>query len=224
LVGDRTAQGKEVNCSSGIFAKCPFKFQALSDVVESIVGAVYISDNFSPVGAESLFDNVLKPFFDTHITLQTLSHHPTKILFELLQAQGCQQFEITKEKDDSVIRCHGMPSFEHQSCRLLTEHIVLVHDIVLASGEDPNPAVAARRASFSALDALEGDPEFMTRTCDCRTHQSHKKPRKKTEFEKALEQAMSKAGGEGNDLEVMLEEDVDKIDIATEVEVPKQPI
>lgn len=113
MVGPRTAQGKEVNCSSGIFAKCPFEFQALSDVVESIVGAVYISDNFSPVGAESLFDNVLKPFFDTHITLQTLSHHPTKILFELLQAQGCQQFEITKDKDDSVIRCHGTPSFEH---------------------------------------------------------------------------------------------------------------
>jgi endoribonuclease Dicer len=84
--------------------------------------------------------------------------------------------------------------------------------------------VAARRASFSALDALEGDPEFMTRTCDCRTHQSHKKLRKKTEFEKALEQAMSKTGGEENDLEVTLEEDADKIDIATEVEVPKQPI
>jgi endoribonuclease Dicer len=81
--------------------------QALSDVVESIIGAIYISDNFSPVGAESLFDNVLKPFFDTHITLQTLSHHPTKILFELLQAQGCQVFEIVKDKADSITRCHG---------------------------------------------------------------------------------------------------------------------
>lgn len=81
--------------------------QALSDVVESIIGAIYISDNFSPIGAESLFDNVLKPFFDTHITLQTLSHHPTKILFELLQAQGCQHFELAKDKDDSITRCHG---------------------------------------------------------------------------------------------------------------------
>ena len=81
--------------------------QALSDVLESIIGAIYISDNFSPVGAESLFDNVLKPFYDSHITLQTLSHHPTKILFELLQAQGCQIFEIVKDKDDSITRCHG---------------------------------------------------------------------------------------------------------------------
>ncbi|KAF9534830.1 hypothetical protein CPB83DRAFT_901776 [Crepidotus variabilis] len=150
--------------------------KALSDVLESIIGAIYISDNFSPIGAECLFDNILKPFYDTHITLQTLSHHPTKILFELLQAQGCQQFELAKDKDETVTRCH-----------------ILVHEVVLASGEDLTPATAARRASFCALDALEGDPDFMTRTCDCRTHQTHKKQRKKTEFEKALEKALTKS-------------------------------
>jgi endoribonuclease Dicer len=78
-------------------------------VVESIIGAVYISDNLSPDGAEALFDNVLKPFYDGHITLKTLSHHPTKILFELFQAQGCQQFQIVKEKErvHSTTRCDG---------------------------------------------------------------------------------------------------------------------
>lgn len=81
--------------------------KALSDVVESIAGAIYISDNFDPIGAEALFDNVLKPFYDKHITLQTLSHHPTKILFELLQAEGCQNFEVVKDRDESVNRCHG---------------------------------------------------------------------------------------------------------------------
>jgi endoribonuclease Dicer len=81
--------------------------QALSDVVESIVGAIYISDNFSLVGAEAFFRNVLKPFYDRYITLKTLSHHPTKILFELFQAQGCQQFQITKEKNQDVVCCEG---------------------------------------------------------------------------------------------------------------------
>src|SRR5260221_10139846 len=79
---------------------------------------------------------------------------------------------------------------------LLMPRVVVVHDVILASGDDVSPSTAARRASFFALDALEGDPEFMTRTCDCRTHQSHKKPRKKTEFEKALEKAMSKPNEE----------------------------
>jgi len=137
--------------------------KALADVVESIVGAIYISEDFSPVGAETLFDNVLKPFYDRHITLKTLSHHPTKILFELLQAQGCQQFEMVKEKDDDVTRCD-----------------VVVHDVILASAVDTAATLAARRASLSALDALEGDSVFMASTCDCRTNAQTRKAHKKT--------------------------------------------
>jgi endoribonuclease Dicer len=76
-------------------------------VVESIAGAIYLSDNFMPVGVEALFDNVLKPFYDRHITLKTLSHHPTKVLFELFQAHGCQQFRLQKEKNENTTSCHG---------------------------------------------------------------------------------------------------------------------
>jgi endoribonuclease Dicer len=86
---------------------------------------------------------------------------------------------------------------------------VVVHDVILASGDDVNPTTAARRASYFSLDALEGDPDFMTRICDCRSHQTHKKTRKKTEFEKALEKAMSKPNEENicDGAEVTLEED-----------------
>lgn len=91
---------------------------------------------------------------------------------------------------------------------------VLVHEVILASGEDLAAPSAARLASLLALDALEGDADFMTRTCDCRTHQNHKKARKKTEFEKALELALSKPGGDEEDgadePEVMVEEDEEK--------------
>jgi endoribonuclease Dicer len=48
-------------------------------------------------------------------------------------------------------------------------NLVLVHEVILASGENPIPMVAARYASNFALDALEGDATFLTRTCDCRT-------------------------------------------------------
>jgi endoribonuclease Dicer len=149
-------------------------FQTLSDVVESIVGAIYISDDFSPIGVESLFDNVLKPFYDRHITLKTLSHHPTKILFELFQAQGCQQFEITREKEEDVTQCD-----------------VVVHDVILASATDTTATLAARRASLSALDALEGDAVFMARTCDCRTNTQARKGKKQV-----LDQVMADFGDE----------------------------
>ncbi|KAK0212596.1 hypothetical protein DFS33DRAFT_1248292 [Desarmillaria ectypa] len=124
----------------------------LSDVVESIMGAMCISDDFQPDGVEAIFINLVQPFYDRHITLQTLSHHPTKVLLELLQASGCQDFEISKEDDNGDVQCS-----------------VLVHDIVLASATEANPISAARLASLWALDALEGDSSFLARTCDCRT-------------------------------------------------------
>ncbi|KAK0461022.1 uncharacterized protein EV420DRAFT_1529795 [Desarmillaria tabescens] len=124
----------------------------LSDVVESIMGAMCISDDFQPDGVEAIFINLVQPFYDKHITLQTLSHHPTKVLLELLQASGCQDFEINKEDGDGGVQCS-----------------VLVHDIVLASATEANPISAARLASLWALDALEGDSDFLARTCDCRS-------------------------------------------------------
>ncbi|KAJ7507711.1 hypothetical protein B0H11DRAFT_1968259 [Mycena galericulata] len=124
--------------------------KVLSDVVESVIGAMYISDNCTPVGVEAFFEAELKPFYDKHITLKTLAHHPTKTLFELIQAQKCQKFQFLKEKAPDETYCH-----------------VLVHEVILASGQGPSIALAARSASWCALDALEGDTEFFLRTCDC---------------------------------------------------------
>jgi len=142
--------------------------KVLSDVVESIVGAVYVSDNFSPVGSEAFFNRVLKPFYDQHITLRTLSHHPTKVLFELFQSQGCQQFEIAKE---SITR----DANDHTA-----ECSILVHDVVLSTATDTSASTAARRASFMALDAIEGDPGFLPRTCNCRANNITKRRAKKS--------------------------------------------
>ncbi len=81
-----------------------------------MIGAIFISDNFSPDGAQTFFDKILKPFYDKHITLRTLSHHPTKTLFEVFQAHGCQQFEVTREYEstdglsDGTL-CNGMQYF-----------------------------------------------------------------------------------------------------------------
>ncbi|KAI0303226.1 hypothetical protein BC826DRAFT_984082 [Russula brevipes] len=125
--------------------------KALSDVVESVIGAIFISDNFSPEGAQSFFDKILKPFYDKHITLRTLSHHPTKTLFEVLQAHGCQQFEVVRDYEPTEEFLHG------------TLCSVIIHEVILASAVGPTAAFAAKRAAVYALDAIEGDPEFITR-------------------------------------------------------------
>ncbi|GJJ07506.1 hypothetical protein Clacol_001708 [Clathrus columnatus] len=146
--------------------------KVLSDVLESVMGAVYVSDNFSPVGVEALFDNVLKPFFDKHITLKTLSYHPTKVLFELFQSRGCQEFLIDKYLDPEkpgLVTCD-----------------VVCHDIILATADDPATQFAARKASFLALDALEGDTNFLNTTCSCRNLNDAKKKMKKMQQQKQM--------------------------------------
>ncbi|KAJ7068184.1 hypothetical protein C8F01DRAFT_1050127 [Mycena amicta] len=121
--------------------------KVLSDIVESMIGATYLSDDMT--GTEALFNALLKPFFDQYLTMKAIGHHPTKTLFERMQAHKCQKFQIVKEKNGVGALCH-----------------VVVHDVVLASGEGASTALAARQASWCALDALEGDTGFL-RVCDC---------------------------------------------------------
>ncbi|KAI0939123.1 hypothetical protein AcV5_000626 [Taiwanofungus camphoratus] len=133
--------------------------KVLSDIVESIIGALYVSEGFSETGVAKFFDNVIKPFYDRHIRLQTLSGHPNTTLFAIFDASRCHQHQLVKEAEGvRGVRCD-----------------VVVHDIILASAMDATASSAMRRASLSALDALDGDPDFMTRTCDCRTLQHSKK-------------------------------------------------
>ncbi|OJA16985.1 hypothetical protein AZE42_00577 [Rhizopogon vesiculosus] len=143
----------------------------LSDVVESIIGALYISDGFTSDGVEMMFKRVLEPFYDQHVTIKTLSHHPTKILFEIMQAQGCQQLSIEKEKQD-----------ENRGTRC----DIIVHGIILASAIESTGYIAGRMASSAALDALEGDPGFMAHNCNCRTQMHMGKKDYKNKLEKML--------------------------------------
>jgi endoribonuclease Dicer len=145
--------------------------------VESILGAIIVSDNFVADGTQTIYGLLLKPFYEKHISLKTLSHHPTKILFELFQSRGCQKFEIVREDDveedgfvGTGMRCDGQLTSLTSYVLSITnvEVAVICHDVILASAIDLTPQLASRRASFLALDALEGDTEFLSRTCDCR--------------------------------------------------------
>ncbi|THH00410.1 hypothetical protein EW026_g2116 [Hermanssonia centrifuga] len=136
--------------------------KVLSDVMESIIGAIYVDDSYKNNGVQIFFDNHLKPFYDHHIRLQTLSDHPNKTLTEIFHAESCQNHSIVKEMVGTTLRCD-----------------VLVHDVVLASGTDTLSNAALRKAAMGALDALANDPSFMTRVCDCRTSRVDKGRQKK---------------------------------------------
>ena len=93
--------------------------------------------------------------------------------------------------------------------------LVVVHGVILASGEDTTHVFAARLAALFALDALEGDADFMTRTCDCRAHIVRKKVRKRSAFEQALENALK-----NGKMDEILDSKDDEME--TETETPEE--
>ncbi|KAG6813492.1 hypothetical protein H0H92_010517 [Tricholoma furcatifolium] len=72
----------------------------LSDVVEATMAAIYVGDKFSLEGVQIVFETWFRPFYEKHISLETLSHHPTKRLFELIQKHGCRRFTIENDAGD----------------------------------------------------------------------------------------------------------------------------
>lgn len=137
----------------------------LSDLIESLLGALFISENYAIAPLEAFFENVLRPFYDEHIRLSSCSSHPTTTLFKMLESRSCQRFEMEKATQKAA-----------------AYHIdVVIHDTVLASATGSNKGAAARKASFEALLALERDPGFLVRTCDCRATLASKKQAKQAE-------------------------------------------
>ena len=56
---------------------------------------------------------------------------------------------------------------------------MVCHGFVLGTASDATYNLASRRSSFLALDALENDPEFMTRVCYCRALSDARKAAKR---------------------------------------------
>ncbi|PIL36734.1 Dicer [Ganoderma sinense ZZ0214-1] len=132
--------------------------KCLSDVVESLIGALYVSDNFFEMGVGHFFETVFKPFLEAHVRLQTLSANPKITLLELLQAEGCQNNAVVKRPQTR----QNMP----------VEMDVFIHGKIIASAIDSSAVIATRKVSLAALDTLTHDPELLARMCDCRSSTS----------------------------------------------------
>ncbi|KAH8106181.1 hypothetical protein BXZ70DRAFT_1004461 [Cristinia sonorae] len=130
----------------------------LSDVLEAILGAIYVDDGFEMNGSEAFFSRVFKPFYEEHITLQSLSHHPGKTLYDLFSRIGCREHKVVKDVVEEGVRCD-----------------VIVHGVILATATDSSSSLVVRRAAAEALDALQGDPGFIPQTCNCKTSEGNKK-------------------------------------------------
>lgn len=68
--------------------------KVLSDVVESMLGAVFVDAGFDLTPVEKVFQNWMIPLYDKHVTPETLKIHPLRKLTTDLQRMGCDCFML----------------------------------------------------------------------------------------------------------------------------------
>lgn len=67
--------------------------KVLSDVIESLIGAVYTDCGFQIEPVISLVERWLEPLLEKHVTLETIKEHPVEKLYCIAHAYGCTQCE-----------------------------------------------------------------------------------------------------------------------------------
>ena len=84
--------------------------QVLSDVMEGILGALYVSDNCTLEGAEKFFSKIFKPFFDEFVTFEMLVRHAADAVLEMLNRLGCRQYSNVHNVENGMHSCKSEPS------------------------------------------------------------------------------------------------------------------
>ncbi|KAJ1311188.1 hypothetical protein OPQ81_009689 [Rhizoctonia solani] len=136
--------------------------KALGDVVESLLGAIYVSSGFSISRVKMVYDRLLKPFYDRYIDKKAMLTHPMSRLMKKLESVGCRAFGITKTETE-------LGSGTGFKCE------VKLHGRVIAEATYEKPQLAITQATELALNQLEAQPDRVLVNCTCRVVSQGKK-------------------------------------------------
>lgn len=136
--------------------------KALSDVVESFVGAIFVDSEYDYREVERFFDAHVRWFFEDITIYDTFANnHPTTYLHKLLSLSfGCAEYRLMASEVESVIP-GGSPT---------ALAALMVHNEVVADGEASSTKQAKVKASSAALKLMQGmsrDEYRLTYRCDC---------------------------------------------------------
>ncbi|KAG8855620.1 hypothetical protein FRB96_006815 [Tulasnella sp. 330] len=169
-------------------ARCPgcTLNNELADVVEAILGAIYVSEGFDSGPARRMYDKVMKPFFDAHIRPEDIRLPATAILTDMYKCQYTRVVRTALGGHPPAYRCE-----------------IIVHDIVLAGANSDSEDSAHNFAVELASEALLADPNFIPNTCKClaeyEARQAEKRRRTDAYRRKELEEKEKAMAGEVDD-------------------------
>ncbi|KAI8332965.1 putative dicer-like protein [Choanephora cucurbitarum] len=128
--------------------------KVLADVVESMIGAIYVDSGFKLDPIYSFFEATLKPLLDKHISIQSSEAHPLTQFVHLIQGLGCIDYDIV-----NIVQKQVGPNA--QKC------VIFIHSTAFSSGSGYNVNEARKQAAQRAIDRLKNDASFLSNTCCC---------------------------------------------------------
>ncbi|KAG0001849.1 Dicer-like protein 1 [Entomortierella chlamydospora] len=148
--------------------------KVLGDLVESTLGAVFVDSGFDFDVITDLFSRLIRPFLDDHINFENLTLHPSKLLLEGLQKEGCNNFKFESINSQGnkvdVLRKLGLGRSSQQKQEegsgMLKCHFK-IHDTVVATATGDHIEDLKKEVSFATLAKLNSDSEFLSTLCNC---------------------------------------------------------
>ncbi|CAG8675935.1 16194_t:CDS:2, partial [Dentiscutata erythropus] len=128
--------------------------KVMSDVVESMMGAIFVDSEFDPAVLHKVFDKWIKPILTEHVTPETLKVHPVKKLTEYMQKEGCTEI---------LLRNHTSEESDVQKCT------IFIHEMPVAHAGSTNIRAARKLAAQQILDKIDNDPKYLEKICTCDT-------------------------------------------------------
>ncbi|KAG8715451.1 hypothetical protein FRC11_004111 [Ceratobasidium sp. 423] len=143
---------------------------ALGDVVESLLGAIYVSSGFSISRVKMVYDRLLKPFYDRYIDKKAMLTHPMSRLMKKLESIGCRALGIAKS--ETQLANGGGAGFKCE---------VKIHGHVITEATCERAQQAITHATERALNELETQPDRILVNCTCRVGPQGKKRKRALE-------------------------------------------
>lgn len=148
--------------------------KVLGDIVESVLGAVFVDCGFSVARITEIFGRLVHPFLDTHVDLDRIVLHPVKCVSEHLQVHGCSEWrlELVDEREKgatvktSTLRRLGIGRESHRDPPVLAYRF-LVHGSVIASGSGPHGEEVRKQVAVEAMRRLKTEPGLLESLCSC---------------------------------------------------------
>ncbi|KAF9277388.1 Dicer-like protein 1 [Mortierella alpina] len=159
--------------------------KVLGDVLESVLGAIYVDSGWDYSTVQAFFNRAILPTLQKHLSIETLKPHPVTALTHRVQEAGCQRLSLKNiAADPAVVAAPVVPDTDapevalddDSSWRSWREDVVpqpapvcavMIHGHTVVTATDITIRAARKRAAKLTLAFMDADPEWLDKYCSC---------------------------------------------------------